>query len=53
MKSRKNSYLSLHDYLYINNTCWITLVKRQVGSDFSGLQGQALARSNRYKDTKV
>ena len=31
-------------YLYVNNACWITIVKRQVGSDFSGLQGQALAR---------
>ena len=44
-------YLSLHDYLYINNACWIT--KSSDKLDQISVDSRPSAMTLRYKDTKV
>ena len=44
--ARNHERIRIYHYMTfsISNACWITIVKRQAGSNLSGLQGQALAR---------
>jgi hypothetical protein len=49
-KSGKISYLLWHDFLYIIE-CWVTLVKREVGSDFSGHNAFGNESTLRYENT--